>query len=336
MEYCYATGNISVTGNSKTIHVGGITPLVGNLTRSVALQSALSASGPGLKYVGRVWAETGPQSKPNYNYALSGMTVTLKGGNNSNPYEPTLGNRVYPTSQGLANPYGGNTGTLTWATAFKDAPWGKTGAADPGWKGTAANYGSGGVITASNLPVLWFESGGTAVHVAPVVSTGSTTGSGSTGIDDEALISALGSLGLTMEPAIAPTTDLTITLVDGKSVKLSSYRGKPLIIGIGLMPDGRSPADFKKLDALWKAYKDAGLQVLCAVFPDAATTSNFMKSNGLTMPFCTNWQELKSCYSKQTSIITPLYFIVDSKGNCILKYEDLMDWSAIKKYLDNR
>jgi glutathione peroxidase-family protein len=143
-------------------------------------------------------------------------------------------------------------------------------------------------------------------------------------------------VGLALDSAIAPARDITITRVDGTKVKLSDYRGKPLIIGFGLTTCSRSASDFPKLNALWNAYKDAGLQVVCTVGADAATSSSYMSSEDLTMPFCTNYWDLIFCYSNQTSIYTPLYFIIDSKGNCIQILEKKIDWRGVKDYLDNR
>jgi peroxiredoxin len=156
-------------------------------------------------------------------------------------------------------------------------------------------------------------------------------------IGDNELKAALQSVGVIPDIEISPLMDATITLVNGTSTKLSNYRGKPLIVGFGKTTCPRSSSDFTNLNILWNAYKDAGLEVLCAVSTDSNASSSYISEKGLTMPFFTGdyWNNLILCYGGPKGFMTPLYFIIDSNGDCIRKYENMINWLRVKNYLDN-
>jgi hypothetical protein len=272
--------------------------------------------------VGRV-LDDNSRGSPSNNYGLSAMEISVSGGTNeANPQTP-----------GGGTPNGANTGSVTWAAAFSGAPWGKTGADDPGWKGTAASYGA---MSAGKLPILWFESGSSGtlvVSTSSTTATSSTTGGNSAA--DDRLKLALQSVGVKTNSNIAPAMDATFNLMDGTNVKLSAYRGKPLIIGFGDITSQRYWSDFTKLSALWSAHKD-DLQVVCSVGTHAANSKAIISSWNWVMPFFTNYNTPLNAYDGPSSFEPPLYLIIDSKGNCILQYKGLIDWGGVKTYLDKQ
>src|SRR2546421_2378641 len=79
--------------------------------------------------------------------------------------------------------------------------------------------------------------------------------------------------------------DFTVKDIDGKSVDLSQYKGKVLLIVNTASKCGFTP-QYKNLEAVYEQYKDRGLEILA--FPANEFGKQEPGTNGEIKEFCTS------------------------------------------------
>lgn len=146
--------------------------------------------------------------------------------------------------------------------------------------------------------------------------------------------------------------DFNVKTMNGKSIKMDTYKGKVVLIVNTASRCGLTP-QFKELEELYKEYKDKGLEILG--FPCNQFASQDPGSNEAISQFCTlNYGVTFQMFEKvdvNGKIAHPLFnylkseakgvlsneikwnftkFLVDANGNVIKRYAPIVKPSKIK------
>ena len=112
--------------------------------------------------------------------------------------------------------------------------------------------------------------------------------------------------------------DFQLQTLDGKTVKLSDYRGKPVLLNFWATWCGPCRYEIPFLDQVNAVYSQKGLVMLAVdLGEDAATVSNFMVTENVSLPVLLDTD--KSVAQKYTIVGIPTTFLVDTDG--ILRYK---------------
>ncbi|MHB9029824.1 MAG: TlpA family protein disulfide reductase [Candidatus Latescibacterota bacterium] len=136
-----------------------------------------------------------------------------------------------------------------------------------------------------------------------------------------ALLAAL-SLSLTSLPAYAQSgtdrligktaPDFALNDLSGKTVKLSEFKGKPVLLEFWATwcPDCREV--FPGMEKIYKEYSSQGLSVvMVSVDTKQDAVAPFMEKNGYTVPVLLDDGNMRKLYSVQR---IPTAFLIDRKG----------------------
>jgi cytochrome c biogenesis protein CcmG/thiol:disulfide interchange protein DsbE len=112
--------------------------------------------------------------------------------------------------------------------------------------------------------------------------------------------------------------DFQLNTLDGKTVKLSDYRGKPVLLNFWATWCGPCRYEIPFLDQINAAYSQKGLVMLAVdLGEDAATVSNFLATENVSLRVLLDTD--KSVAQKYTIVGIPTTFLVDTEG--ILRYK---------------
>lgn len=129
--------------------------------------------------------------------------------------------------------------------------------------------------------------------------------------------------------------DFTVRDIDGQEVKLSSYKGKVLLIVNVASKCGLTDRNYSKLEPLYNKYREQGLRILA--FPANNFSGQEPGSNSVIKKFCTTKYELSydlfAKVSVQGSRICPLYRFLTEQTGSDVKGEVVWNF---QKYLVNR
>jgi len=111
---------------------------------------------------------------------------------------------------------------------------------------------------------------------------------------------------------IAP--DFTLTSTDGKSIKLSDYRGKVVVLDFWATWCPPCKAEIPDFIKLYSKYKDDGFQMLGVSLDQGGLKDvvPFMKDHGIDYPIVLGTEEVVSAYGGIRGI--PTTFVIDKKG----------------------
>ncbi len=158
-----------------------------------------------------------------------------------------------------------------------------------------------------------------------------------------ALAAGLALAALTV-PASAQTTpakpqtvlDFTVKNIDGKSVPLSRYRGKVLLIVNTASLCGNTP-QYASLEALYQKYQSQGLRILA--FPADDFAHQEPGTNGQILQFCTSKYhtsfDLFSKISVKAPDQAPLYTFLTDKATDP-KFGGDIEWNFAKFLTDRQ
>jgi cytochrome c biogenesis protein CcmG, thiol:disulfide interchange protein DsbE len=117
-----------------------------------------------------------------------------------------------------------------------------------------------------------------------------------------------------------PAPDFTLTLLDGKEVRLSDLRGRPVVVNF--WASWCYPAcwnEAPRLEATWKRYKDQGVILIGIIYQDTEKNAReFIAKHGKTYP---NGIDVKSRIAIEYGVFgIPETFFIDRKGNVAHKH----------------
>lgn len=117
-----------------------------------------------------------------------------------------------------------------------------------------------------------------------------------------------------------PAPDFTLTLLDGKEIRLSDLRGQPVVVNF--WASWCYPAcwnEAPRLEATWQRYKDQGVMLIGIIYQDAEKNAReFIAEHGKTYP---NGMDVKSRIAIEYGVFgIPETFFIDREGNVAHKH----------------
>jgi len=134
--------------------------------------------------------------------------------------------------------------------------------------------------------------------------------------------------------------DFSLSLLEGETRSLSSFKGKVIFLNFWATWCGPCRVEMPSMESLYKKFNDKGLEILavnCA--EDKAAVSSFMKNEGFTFPVLLDLDGRVSINYGIQSI--PTTFLIDRGGMIILRLVGSIDWNnpkihaAIESLLNN-
>ncbi|HWA84248.1 MAG TPA: redoxin domain-containing protein [Fimbriimonadaceae bacterium] len=114
-------------------------------------------------------------------------------------------------------------------------------------------------------------------------------------------------------PVGKPAPDIQVTGLDGKKLKLSSLKGKIVLIDFWATWCPPCRASLPITQKMYKTYRSKGLQVVTISDEDRGTVSKFVKDNNYSFPtFLDAGDKASKLYNVEA---IPCLVIVDAKGN---------------------
>ena len=137
---------------------------------------------------------------------------------------------------------------------------------------------------------------------------------------------ALLAYGLTTDPRAIPSTltgkpapDFSLTLFDGRSVRLSDYRGKVVFLNFWASWCPPCRAEIPDFVDLYKKYHAKGLEIIgLSVDQSAEPVVDFVKEFAVNYPIVMAAPDVIKAYGDIKGI--PTSFILDAKGNILARY----------------
>jgi len=123
--------------------------------------------------------------------------------------------------------------------------------------------------------------------------------------------------------------DFSLSLPEGETKSLGSYKGKVVFLNFWATWCGPCRVEMPSMEAVYKEFSDKGLEILavnCA--EDNATVSSYMKSEGFTFPALLDLDGRVSSYYGVQSI--PTTFLIDRDGMIVLRLVGSIDWDTPK------
>ena len=120
--------------------------------------------------------------------------------------------------------------------------------------------------------------------------------------------------------------DFTLPTLSGAPIRSSDLRGKVVLLNFWVTWCGSCRAEMPTIDALYRRYKDHGLEVL-AVNLDAATTSKVQAFAGeLAMTFRVGLDPSSSIARTYCVAGLPTTYLIDRAGNVVVQEVGARDW----------
>jgi peroxiredoxin/Cu/Ag efflux protein CusF len=120
--------------------------------------------------------------------------------------------------------------------------------------------------------------------------------------------------------------DFTLPTLSGVPVRLSDLRGKVVLLNFWVTWCGSCRAEMPTIDALYRRYKNRGLEVL-AVNLDAATTSKVQTLVGeLEVTFRVGLDPSSSIARTYRVAGLPTTYLIDRAGNVVVQEVGARDW----------
>jgi len=132
--------------------------------------------------------------------------------------------------------------------------------------------------------------------------------------------------------SVAP--DFTLTDLDGKSVSLSAYKGKPVFLNFWASWCGPCQDELPDVEKIHQEYQEKGLVVL-TVNPgeDKATIKKLMDEKGYTFPVLLDSnKDVARLYNTKD---IPVSFFLDKEGKIVTKKVGLMKGDEMRKAVDD-
>ena len=134
--------------------------------------------------------------------------------------------------------------------------------------------------------------------------------------------------------------NFTLMSLDGRSVKLSDYRGKVVVINFWATWCPPCRAEIPDLIAAQQRYREKGVEILGIALDDDGreVVEPFVRDNGITYPVLIGNEEVTRLYGGISSI--PTTFILDREGAIQRHYDTMLTRleidSALEEILNKR
>jgi len=140
---------------------------------------------------------------------------------------------------------------------------------------------------------------------------------------------AFNEAGLRLLSSKVSPRDFTLSVLEGETKSLGSYKGKVVFLNFWATWCGPCRLEMPSMEAVYKKFNDKGLEILavnCA--EDKTTVSSYMKSEGYTFPALLDLDgRVSSNYGVQS---IPTTFLIDRDGMIILRLVGSIDWDNPK------
>jgi peroxiredoxin len=127
------------------------------------------------------------------------------------------------------------------------------------------------------------------------------------------------------QPPLRPTETatmapgFTLTDINGKSVSLSDFRGKVVILDFWATWCPPCKQEIPDFISLQKEYGPRGLQVVGIALDEPGKVQTFARQNGMNYPVLLGTQDIASKYGGIRGI--PTTFVIDKTGKLVNKFE---------------
>jgi peroxiredoxin len=133
------------------------------------------------------------------------------------------------------------------------------------------------------------------------------------------------------EKPMAP--DFALKGLDGKTVKLSDFKGKVVILDFWATWCPPCKAEIPGFIDLYKTYKDKGLVVIGAALDEEKKVRDFVKKYGVNYPVVLGDQETAQAYGGIRGI--PTTFIIDRTGHIAGQHVGYREMEVFVKEFEN-
>jgi peroxiredoxin len=127
--------------------------------------------------------------------------------------------------------------------------------------------------------------------------------------------------------------DWQLSDVDGKTVKLSDFKGKVVILDFWATWCPPCRAEIPGFIAIQKKYADKGFTMVGVSLDEqgASVVKPFMRQLGMNYPVVIGNQRIVSDYGGITAI--PTTFVIDRQGNVVAAYQGFTDQSTFESVI---
>ena len=140
---------------------------------------------------------------------------------------------------------------------------------------------------------------------------------------------AFNEAGLRLLSSKVSPRDFSLSVLEGETKSLSSYKGKVVFMNFWATWCGPCRSEMPSMESVYKKFSDKGLEILavnCA--EDKATVSSYMKDEGFTFPALLDLDGRVSLNYGVQSI--PTTFLIDRDGMIVMRLVGSIDWDSPK------
>ena len=123
-----------------------------------------------------------------------------------------------------------------------------------------------------------------------------------------------------------PAPDFTVPTLSGASIRLSDLRGKVVLLNFWVTWCGSCRAEMPTIDALYRWYKNSGLEVLAVNLDAAATPKVQAFVDGLGVTFRVGLDASSSIGRIYRVAGLPTTYLIDRAGNVVVQEVGARDW----------
>ena len=140
---------------------------------------------------------------------------------------------------------------------------------------------------------------------------------------------AFNEAGLRLLNSKVSPRDFSLSLLEGETKSLSSYKGKVVFLNFWATWCGPCRVEMPSMEALYNKFSDKGLEILAVNSgEDQATVRSFMKNEGFSFSALLDLDgRVSANYGVQA---IPTTFLIDRDGMIILRLVGSIDWGTPK------